>query len=314
MFAQRDNSLVLHLRIETVTPLLIRAGEGSIDAGPDLACVRTRHAGLGDRTVYIPGSSLKGVIRSAAEAFLRSDGGRWHNHPGACNPLGDQSCSSRIKPFGDRGRQSQRMDSAQVHAQHCLACRLFGSTSLKSRTAVRDLFPWQPDASPADRARQAATANRTEVRNGVAIDRLTGGAHGGALYDLEVVPAGVRFYGDIALINYQAWQVGALYQALEEINDGLAQLGSTKSRGLGMARVEVTRLLGEQPLGHGTPQAIGHLRREHGPYGLLPERVLGTAPLQVHGLRDRFDLTDPATIRTWLATGFEALAALRSAA
>lgn len=314
MFAQRDNSLVLHLRIETVTPLLIRAGDGSVDAGPDLACVRTRHAGLGDRTVYIPGSSLKGVIRSAAEAFLRSDGGTWHRHQGACDPLGEQSCSRRIKAFSGSGWDNLDRARAEVHAKHCLACRLFGSTSLKSRTAVRDLFPWHPDADAADRTRQAEAANRTEVRNGVAINRLTGGAQPSALYDLEVVPAGAHFFGDIALVNYQAWQVGALFQALEEINDGLAQLGSSKSRGLGMARIEVTRLVGEQPLGHTAPRAVGHLRPDDRAYGLLPERALGAAPMRTHGLRSRFELTDPAAIQAWLATGFEALAALRSVA
>ena len=67
MFKRSHNRAVLRIRIETVTPLLIRAGDaGLTPTAADLCCVRTHHAQHGT-TVYIPGSSLKGKMRSLLE-------------------------------------------------------------------------------------------------------------------------------------------------------------------------------------------------------------------------------------------------------
>ena len=139
MFKHTLNRAVVRLRFETVSPLLIRAGDTGLDpARADLSCVRTRHATLGT-TVYIPGSSAKGVIRSAAEALIRGLGPKM-----ACDPLDHRSnCVASL---------DRKLPTAALHAGHCLACRLFGSTRLRGRCAIRDLFPFAPGEAVAGEA------------------------------------------------------------------------------------------------------------------------------------------------------------------
>jgi CRISPR-associated RAMP protein (TIGR02581 family) len=305
MFRRSYNRAVVRLRIETRAPLLIRAGDSGLDpTGTDLSCVRTRHARFG-RTVYVPGSSLKGVLRSTAEAAVR--GRRFGDAEGACDVFGPAACGGR------RGNNREREATSDVHRRHCLACRLFGSTAMKGRCSVRDLFPWPGDVVTLTPDQQAnlEAANRTELRNSVAIDRITGSVKHGP-FDSEMVPAGVLFYGDVALENYQAWQLGLLATALGELNDGFAQLGSTKSRGFGVVRVDVTEVLHEQPLTAGDrPLGVGALAGadESRAYGLLAESDLPAAAGLPRGLGRRFRL-EGADAQAWLEAGRTALEGL----
>jgi len=73
----------------------------------------------------------------------------------------------------------------------------------------------------------------------VGIDRLTGGAFPGALFNLEVVSAGTMFTTDIHLRNFEIWQLGMVLLAVQDMADGLLQVGSGKSRGLGSVKGEI---------------------------------------------------------------------------
>lgn len=304
MFNETGNRAVLRARITTRTPLLIRAGDTGLDpTGSDLKCVRTRR-GAGDPTVYVPGSSLKGVLRSVAESSVR--GQKLKGVEGACDPLSPvMSCGTRIP---------SRRDGAEVHREHCLCCRLFGSLAMKGRAAIRDLFPWQGTGEElsAEDQRRVAAANRTQIRYGVAIDRISGGVSRGKLFDQEVVPAGTSFWGEIALENYQVWQLGLLAMAFTDLEEGMAQLGSSKSRGLGVVGVEVESIVHEQAARAGAqPKGIGDIveeaRRRN--YGLLPEATLPAAEGQRRGLYHRFSLSADQA-KGWLAAGINALGSL----
>ncbi|GAB4520727.1 MAG: RAMP superfamily CRISPR-associated protein [Haliangiales bacterium] len=306
MFRKSYNRAVLHLRVDTVTPLLIQAGDSGLDpAAADITCVRTRHARWGS-TVFIPGSSFKGVIRSAAEAAVR--GHKFGPVSGACDdPLNHKqnSCSGKL--------QKSEADSSAIHRQHCLACRTFGSMAMKGRAAPRDLFPWPDDAAGRDPSEVRALvehANQLELRHGVAIDRLTGSVKHGP-FDQELVPAGVSFWGDIALENYQACQLGLLAQAFDSVNDGIAQLGGSKSRGLGAARVQVERIVHEQRTAGADPLGVGQLAAdvERDAYGLVPDYALPKAAGTRRGLATRFEVSGDDT-EAWLNAGRDALGAL----
>lgn len=72
MHKTRYNSLHLDLRVSPVGPLLIKSGGFSTNPSlPDMQFVRTFREGSDD-TLYIPGSSLKGVFRSFVEKALRT--------------------------------------------------------------------------------------------------------------------------------------------------------------------------------------------------------------------------------------------------
>jgi CRISPR-associated RAMP protein (TIGR02581 family) len=308
MFRTSYNRAVLRVRVDTITPLRIGAGDIGLDpTGADLTCVRTRHGSHGT-TVYIPGSGLKGVIRAAAEASVR--GRKLAGVAGACDdPLEhkdkDRSCGARYQ-------SDAKTPTHTIHAAHCLACRLFGSQAIKGRASIRDLFPWFDDAGPGDRhvagGENHTSANRLELRHGVAIDRLLGSVKNGP-FDQELVPAGVSFFGDIAIENYQVCQLGLLAQVFDQFDTGLAQLGSSKSRGLGVARITVERIIHEQAGRRPQPCGVGDLATadECKAYGLLAESALPPADGIPHGLAMRFDVRESAA---WLTAGRTALGAL----
>lgn len=313
MFQRSYNRAVVRVRVTTVSPLLIRAGDtGLAPTAANLSCVRTRHGVFGT-TVYVPGSSLKGVLRQAAEGAVR---GRTlkvgvREVAGACDPLDHQaSCYGAMRRAGDASKR----ESPEVYASLCLACRTFGSLALRGRTSVRDLFPWDDDAPGGESAArdQAAAANRTEVRNGVAISRVTGSVAVGP-FDQEVVPAGVSFWGEVALENFQLWQLGLVFHALEELDAGFARLGSSTSRGLGEVRAVAESIVHEQAVsGAKRPAGVGFLvatEKERARYGLFQESPMDVpeAPA-LRGLAERFTTRAP---EAWRRAAFDALGALR---
>ncbi len=78
-----------------------------------------------------------------------------------------------------------------------------------------------------------------EHRDGIAIDRLTGGTGGGAKFDLEVVTEGTTFTTDIHLRNFEIWQLGMLFVIIQDMEDELIRIGSGRSRGLGKVKASI---------------------------------------------------------------------------
>jgi hypothetical protein len=70
------------------------------------------------------------------------------------------------------------------------------------------------------------------MRDGVGIDRYTGGASSRAKFDLEVL-TNARFKFTIQISNFELWQLGWLAYTLQDLKDKLIQVGSAKTRGLG---------------------------------------------------------------------------------
>lgn len=216
------NEAVFDIRLRPRTPLLIKAGgEGAAALDPtvpDMNFVRMPQPD-GSAVIYIPGSSLRGVLRAHAERLVRSV--KPHE---ACDPLarGNEAssyglraaCFSQVEASGDK-----------AYREACYACRLFGTTGLASRVRVVDLYP---EGEPS-----------CDTRYGVAIDRVTGAAHNP--FEMEIVTDGV-FSGLITLRNFTLGQFGLLAASLLDVGDGLVPLGYGKSRGLGRVDLAVTRL------------------------------------------------------------------------
>src|SRR5204862_7823670 len=91
---QLFNEATLSLSLTPDGPILIKAGEGEADpTRPDMSFVRTIRGG--EETVYLPGSSLKGVLRAHCERLARTvdsdDARRQRGKPLACNPVASGS-------------------------------------------------------------------------------------------------------------------------------------------------------------------------------------------------------------------------------
>ncbi|MBE9010457.1 CRISPR-associated protein, partial [Pseudanabaenaceae cyanobacterium LEGE 13415] len=150
------NHCTIELILSPTTPILIKSGkEGADPTKPDMEFVETYHAG--GKSIYLPGSSLKGAIRAHAERIVRTVGGdRNPNSPNklwASNPL-NRSSYDYLERF--------QGDAPKIYQHSSFTDQLFGSTEIASRLRIEDAYP-------IDRA-----ALRIEERNGVAIDRVFG--------------------------------------------------------------------------------------------------------------------------------------------
>lgn len=289
MHKTRYNALRLDLELVSAGPLLVKAGGFSPDPSlPDMQFVRTYHPQKGE-VLYIPGSSLKGVVRSFVEKVLRTFG-REDTWRRACPTFPDDkdSCAVRLK---------DKESSSAVYLGSCGACRLFGHTCLKGRAAFSDFLP--------------AGEVKTEIRHGVAISRLSHAvAHGP--FDMEVVVEGV-FEGMVVLENFEIWQLGLLAAAFAALNQGLLRIGFGKNRGFGRVKLVVKRCQMEEAATGGKEAEDGDLRglayfvseEDKQRYGLdAPETLSGLpAPVEKQNL-------GLYRLRVYDSAGWEAIAGL----
>ncbi|MBA3947481.1 MAG: CRISPR-associated RAMP protein [Herpetosiphonaceae bacterium] len=205
------------------TGLRIGVGRDTDVTGNDLPVMRDANG-----RPFIPGASFKGVLRSSLEALLRGLGATSDQQRRlACMVL-----SSSERCISDRELDKLRQeypDPKQAHLlseaiiQHtCLICQTFGSTTLASHVAIRDL-PVEP----------SLWFGQFEVRQGVSLDRDTETAREGQLYSFETVPPGTRFNLEIEAHNLREWQNGLLWLGLQPFLRGEMRLGGARSRGLG---------------------------------------------------------------------------------
>ncbi len=208
-----------------VTGLRVGAGKANDPAATDQPIMRDA---LG--RPFLPGSAIKGALRSGLERVLRGVAGARRGGLWSCDLFVDEStdegrrCTVEIEErFKDK---TSPPDSATVRAALCTICGLFGSSLFAGRFFVHDA-PLVP-----------GSMRRTEVRDGVGINRDLRTAQRGIKYDTETVPPGTAFRLEILLENANDLQRALVLQALHWLDDGLILLGGMTSRGLGRVRLE----------------------------------------------------------------------------
>lgn len=228
MLKKLVNEAHFTLRITTTGPLLVKSGHDSI-SGPNMSPVLTWRNKQPE--AFLPGSSLKGVFRSSIEKIVCSLSPRVVCYPFKDNPHGSDyrnSCGEWFNQYAHRSEQDRKrleQHTDLVYEASCPTCRLFGSTAYIGRIAISDAY--------------LASQDLREQRDGVGIDRLTGGASNGAKFELEVVSAGVSFDTEVHLRNFEIWQLGMLLVIVQDMEDELIPLGSGRSRGLGKVKAAI---------------------------------------------------------------------------
>lgn len=236
-FRQLRASAAFTLGLQAHGPILVKGPEAISPERPDMSFVR--YPTEWGEAPFVPGSSVKGVLRSGSEALLRGVGLR------VCDPFdvknGQPQC---LREWGGR----------------CSVCLVFGSVLGAGHLMVEDFLPWPPNEEPDQRRSRVALASRRSViRSGVAIDRQTGASSPQRLFDYEVL-VDVAFWGRLVLRNPEQWHLATVGAALTLLDDGLLRVGSGTTRGLGRVRVvdrgvvlravsqrELQRLVGEGP-------------------------------------------------------------------
>ncbi len=224
-FERFHSRTILRAELELQTALSVGSRTSLEPTGSDLPVIRSA-----DGAPFIPGSSLKGVVRAETERILRAA-----KLPGlrACDPFA-QPCVDRNKKEAllrqamQKGEREQEVEFTRLIWQNsCAVCRLFGSPWLASRLLFKDASLINGDDLPIV----------TQVRDGVGIDRDTGAAADGLKYDYEVVVPGTRFAVEILAENLEEWEMGLLLAMLRPLQEGLLPLGGKSSRGPGWGKL-----------------------------------------------------------------------------
>ena len=265
MLKQLVNECQIDFHIKLDGPTLIKSGIET-GSGPDMAFVKVFRNGAEE--VYLPGSSLKGMLRSHAERITRTLAP--DNPSAACDPFSKKNCGNK------------KGENPEVYKRSCLICKLFGSTGFAGRLATEDAY-------------SVGRAPSAQQRDGVGIDRFTGGAARGAKFDLEVINEGV-FATALHIRNFELWQLGLIGFVLQDLKDGFIRIGFGKSRGLGKVSGEIKQVR-LHFLGSNAPQVaedtlairgVGSLFQEAERYGMVtPDEtaIEFTHELQSNGVR-----------------------------
>lgn len=218
-FEKLNDVIEITLDIQTLSSLAIKAGDQpqSLSDAPVIK--------IGGEPV-IPGSSLKGALRSSLEGLLAA------RRVNVCVPATtipnqikrEQKESDYLKQIG------RKAPCEPNDANICPVCLIFGTAGKNQGLSGSAVFL---DARLAEKIAPDKLPERTHV----AITRDTRSQAGGALVTNETVDAGVRFVGAIRLINPQSWQVGAILHALEWLRQ--LGIGSKKTAGYGQLAITV---------------------------------------------------------------------------
>lgn len=226
-FHALDSRLRLSGILLTRTALRIGSGGGDAQDAADLPVLRDAR-----RRPLIPGSSLKGVLRSTIEALIRGAALNQTTGLWACDPHDEEENS----PERACGSHKAGGRASVDQTRHCAACRLFGSRVVASHVRISDAqLLWDEES-------QRGLPPPVEVRDGVAIDRDLRVVSGAQKYDFEVVSPGSRFELEVFVENPRPWLLGLLATGFEQIHEGFTALGGFTSRGLGRVEVHWTSL------------------------------------------------------------------------
>ena len=288
------NELSFDIVIDTVDPIIIKSGKASL-SGPDDNPVKTWRRGKEEAEPFIPGSSLKGVFRSHLEKIIRT-----YNEKIVCLPYMSVA-DARVNNDGYNifcgNKFQQRMKDKEwgankspstelVYTESCPICKLFGSTFFKGRIAISDAYLVEDSEAV------------LEERDGVAIDRFTGGAASRALFQVEVVSK-ASFKTKVVVNNFECWQLGMLAIIMNDLEDELIQVGAGTSRGFGRIRGtidNVTVSLFRQLPNNNQIWGLGHCLNDN-TYSTSPDDFLALNNMpaaQIIGIRKKYEFKDEA--------------------
>lgn len=223
MFDTFKNRLEITGKLTTITALRISAGRSTEPIGTDLPVLKDV---LGQP--LIPGSSIKGALRSRLESFLRSIDSSF-----AANPAIEEEwsiTSQQMKQLKNTYDNDQLLTEAIINKTDLISL-LFGSPWIASKFQVRDLTvvldTW---------------FGQYQERDGVSIDRDTETAADGKLYDFQVVSAGTQFEFRAVVENAEEWELGLLMIGLHQFETEQIPLGGGRSRGLGVVKLEIDNM------------------------------------------------------------------------
>lgn len=237
LFAKFSNQTRIWAVLEMQTALAVGSRLSLEPTGTDMPVIKGP-----DGLPFIPGSSIKGVVRFQTERILRT----WNRRTDlwACDPFEDpcvptekkkellKQIEEEMKKERSNKKEIDLAFAEAVWQESCTACRLFGSPWFAGRVAFKDAYLLNAEDLPMI----------TQIRDGVGIDRDLGAARTGIKYDFETVVPGARFGLEILAENLEDWEVGFLLTVLRLWEDGGIAIGGKTTRGPGWGRLKEIRI------------------------------------------------------------------------
>ena len=195
----------------------LHIGSGSESPLSDAGVVRHQ-----DGRPFIPGSSLKGVLRSHLERLAQVLPG-----VSSCMLYREDKHSECVTPDWVANRKDVTDAKESDFEKLCHTCTLFGSPIMAGKIRVPDL-----------EIDESTFAGQTEVRDGVGIDRDSGLAVDQVKYDFEVVPSDTLFTFQLDVDSPDYTELALIIAGIREMEQGYISVGGKTTRGLGSCLLE----------------------------------------------------------------------------
>jgi len=174
----------------------------------------------------IPGSSIKGAMRSTLESLMAK------HLPPKQICLQDANNPEREKKDEYAGKIGRKR--ACPAENPCNICKIFGTTGGNRALSGQAIFTDAILKNGEDRTKIIERAH-------VALRRDNKSQSSGGLMTFQGIDAGVKFDGKVRIINPEDWMVGAIIRGLQTVE--LLSLGGKKTAGYGEVSVELTSVL-----------------------------------------------------------------------
>jgi CRISPR-associated protein Csm3 len=225
MSMKLDGKLFISGKVRTITGLLIGGADVGLEIGGlDRIVVRNP---VDDRP-YIPGSSLKGKMRSLVERRLGLEPNK---------EIRAQEPKVRIHECGAERKDGEDWTKYAEEYEECDVCKVFGVAgeipfATPTRLQVRDVALSTESAKAWDEGKVETDLPYTEVKWEAAIDRITAAA---VPRQFERVPSSVVFEPMQLVFNFYEGDdlrlLRRVFEAMELVQDDY--LGGMGSRGYG---------------------------------------------------------------------------------
>lgn len=256
---KRAASLEIRIRWQPRLPVMVKAGYDGI--GVDMLPLTSAN---GNETVALclPGSSIKGVLRSHAERIMRTlldiavtPGSEFHEQFDGI-PLVEELFGARNKAKAETGRKTTYLGLGALSIDDCYAKPQHQMSVKNWRAVERATVENDKSAEQWDiRTKLAALANvNFRINHHVAIDRWTGGASDGALYSV-LAPTAIEWEEICLTLDFGRLEGGSqlpalmlLLLVLRDVAENRLPFGFATNRGMGEIAVEKFEFIGSGKL------------------------------------------------------------------
>jgi CRISPR-associated protein Csm3 len=236
-FATIQNQYMFEIELQLVTPLHI-GGNQEEAITSDSPIMRDTNG-----APFIPGSSLKGLLRTASERtvhLLSFEKDACFLKDGGCHPYKKYK---HIEELAKLGEEEQLFD--EIYAHLCPICQTYGGGMIASKVKFQHVF--FDEFVPVN------------VRTSNKIDRDTGATVDGALFSYEYIQPKQTFKIVVEAENMTRDNLKVLGLALAQLEQNAIRFGGKQAKGLGQVKYVSGKVIEQQYDATNKQQALSAL-------------------------------------------------------